>query len=106
MGYFGPLVMGILDSSFLILPFGNDLLVVGLVAQNHAGAGWVIISAACGSTLGALLLALVARKLGEKGITRFTGKRRYKKLKNHMMGHGGIAIAIGGWRRLRFHLPL
>ncbi len=96
MGYFGPLVMGILDSSFLILPFGNDLLVVGLVAQNHAGAGWVIISAACGSTLGALLLALVARKLGEKGITRFTGKRRYKKLKNHMMGHGGIAIAIGG----------
>jgi membrane protein YqaA with SNARE-associated domain len=96
MGYFGPLVMGILDSSFLILPFGNDLLVVGLVAENHAGAGWVIFSAACGSTLGALLLALVARKLGEKGITRLTGKGRYRKLKNYIESHGGIAIAIGG----------
>ena len=32
LGYFGPFVMGIMDSSFLVLPFGNDLLVVGLVA--------------------------------------------------------------------------
>lgn len=28
IGYFGPLLMGVLDSSFLFLPFGNDLLVV------------------------------------------------------------------------------
>lgn len=45
IGYFGPLVMGVLDSSFLILPFGNDLTVVGMVAHHHQGAGWYILSA-------------------------------------------------------------
>jgi hypothetical protein len=37
LGYFGPVLMGALDSSFLFLPFGNDLLVVTLVARNHHG---------------------------------------------------------------------
>ena len=36
LGVFGPLLLGIADSSFLFLPFGNDLLVVILVARNHA----------------------------------------------------------------------
>lgn len=96
MGYFGPLLMGIMDSSFLILPFGNDLLVVGLIAQDHKAAALYVLSAACGSTIGAVLLAVVARHLGEKGITRITGKRRYERLRRRMEGHGGVAIAVGG----------
>ena len=36
LGVFGPLLLGILDSSFLVFPFGNDLLVVALTARNHA----------------------------------------------------------------------
>lgn len=96
LGYFGPLVMGVLDSSFLVLPFGNDLVVVGLVAQNHKGFPWYVLSAACGSTCGALLLALVARKLGEEGIQRFAGKRRYDKMKNRVGSHSGVAIALAG----------
>ena len=75
IGYFGPLVMGILDSSFLVLPFGNDLLVVGMVARNHAGLPWYVLSAACGSTIGAYLLALVSQKLGEEGIRRIAGEK-------------------------------
>lgn len=96
LGYFGPLAMGILDSSFLVLPFGNDLVVVGVVAQNHKGAPWYVLSAACGSTLGALLLALVARKLGEEGIEKFAGKQRYDKLKKHIGSHAGAAVAVAG----------
>ncbi len=75
LGYFGPLAMGVLDSSFLVLPFGNDFVVVGLVAQNHKGLAFYVLSAACGSTLGALLLALGARKLGEEGIQKLAGKK-------------------------------
>lgn len=96
INYFGPLLMGVLDSSFLMLPFGNDLLVVGLVARNHHGIPWYVISAACGSTIGALLLALVSRKIGEEGISKLAGKKKYDRLKNHIGSHAGPVIFIGG----------
>jgi membrane protein YqaA with SNARE-associated domain len=88
--------MGALDSSFLILPFGNDLVVVGLVAAHpHRAVGYVLM-AALGSTIGALLLAVVARKLGEEGFARFAGKRSFERVKKHVGKHAAIAVAIGG----------
>jgi len=96
LGYFGPLVMGVIDSSFLILPFGNDLVVVGFVAQHHHAAIWYVLMAAIGSTIGACLLALVARKLGEEGISRYAGKHSFERLKKHVGKHAGFAVAIGG----------
>lgn len=95
LGYFAPLVMGILDSSFLVLPFGNDLLIVGLVVHHHAGAPWYILSAACGSTLGVLLLSMVSHKLGEAGVRRIAGEKRYDKLKNKIGKRAGYAISVG-----------
>ena len=88
--------MGVLDSSFLILPFGNDLVVVGFVAQHRHGAAWYVLMAAVGSTIGAALLALVARKLGQEGISRYAGKGSFERLKKHVGKHAGIAVAIGG----------
>ncbi len=96
IGYFGPAVMGILDSSFLILPFGNDLLVVGMVARHHHGLPWYVLSAACGSTVGAFLLAVVSKKLGEDGIRRVAGDARYEKLKKRIGQRSGIAVAVAG----------
>jgi membrane protein YqaA with SNARE-associated domain len=96
IGYFGPLLMGALDSSFLVLPFGNDLVIVGLVAQHPHGTPWYVLSAACGSTLGALALALVSRKVGEEGLRKFAGEARSRKLKDRIGNHGGIAIAVAG----------
>jgi len=95
LGYFGPLVMGVLDSSFLILPFGNDLVVIGLVAQHRSETIWYVVMAAIGSTIGAFLLAITARKLGEEGISRLAGKRNFDRLKKHAGKHAGIAVAIG-----------
>jgi membrane protein YqaA with SNARE-associated domain len=96
LGYFGPLVMGILDSSFLVLPFGNDLVVVGLVAQHHHGVPWYVLSAACGSTIGAFLLALVSRRLGEEGIRKIAGDGQYEKLKKRIGKRSGIAVVLAG----------
>jgi membrane protein YqaA with SNARE-associated domain len=96
IGYFGPLVMGILDSSFLVLPFGNDLVVVGLVAQHPDGAPWYVLSAACGSTFGAAILAMVSHKLGEEGLRKFAGEKRYQKLKKRIGNHSGAAVAVAG----------
>lgn len=95
LGYFAPLAMGVLDSSFLVLPFGNDLLVVVLVAHHHADAPWLVLFAACGSTLGVLVLALVSQKLGEAGVSRIAGEKRYEKLKNRVGKRAGFAISVG-----------
>jgi membrane protein YqaA with SNARE-associated domain len=95
-GYFGPLLMGILDSSFLILPFGNDLLVVALVAQTRRGIPLYVLSAAVGSSIGAFLLAIVARKLGEQGIRKMAGDKRYDRLRRRVGNRSGIAVALAG----------
>lgn len=94
-GYFGPFVMGVLDSSFLVLPFGNDLLIVGLVAHHHSGLPCYVISAACGSTAGVLTLALVARKFGEQGIRKVAGNKQFDRLQKHIGERSGFAVAIG-----------
>lgn len=96
IGYLGPLVMGILDSSFLVLPFGNDLVVVGMVAHHQHGAAWYILSAACGSTIGVLLLALVARKLGEEGIKKVAGEKRFQSLHSRIGNRAGLAVSLAG----------
>ena len=94
LGYFGPFVMGILDSSFLFLPFGNDLVVIGLVAQHHAHAWIYVLMAAAGSTLGAFFLALVARKFGEAGIRKITGEKRFGQF-SKWIGERAL-LTIGG----------
>jgi membrane protein YqaA with SNARE-associated domain len=87
--------MGIMDSSFLFLPFGNDLLVVALVARHHQGYLLYVLAAAFGSTLGVLLLDLMSRKLGEEGVQKIAGQRRFAYLKKKIGQHGFIAIVVG-----------
>lgn len=87
--------MGLMDSSFLFLPFGNDLLVVGLVARHHEGYWLYVLSATCGSTLGVFLLDLAARKAGETGVQKVAGARRFEYLKRKIGENGGKAIAVG-----------
>jgi len=94
LGYFGPMLLGIADSSFLVLPFGNDLLVVSLVAQHHKGYPWYVLTAAVGSTIGVLILALVARKFGEEGIRKVAGDKKFDRLKKQIGERSGLAIAV------------
>jgi membrane protein YqaA with SNARE-associated domain len=86
--------MGVLDSSILFLPFGNDLLVVAMVARHHEGYFLYVISAACGSTLGVFLLDMLSRRLGEEGIQKVAGKRRFESLKRKIGQRGFIAVVV------------
>lgn len=95
LGYFGPFFMGLMDSSFLFLPFGNDLLVVTLVARHHDAWPFYVISAICGSTLGVFVLDLVARKVGETGVQKVAGRRRFAFLKSKIDEHGAKALVLG-----------
>ncbi len=87
--------MGVLDSSFLFLPFGNDLLVVGLVARHHEGYLLYVLSAVCGSVTGVFFLDLIARKGGEAGVQKVAGQRRFEYLKRKIGQRGGAAIVVG-----------
>jgi membrane protein YqaA with SNARE-associated domain len=94
LGYFGPVLMGALDSSFLFLPFGNDLLVVTLVARHHEGLTWYILAAAAGSTVGVFVLAWAAAKLGEESIKKMAGAKRFDKLSGKIGKNGAKAIVL------------
>jgi membrane protein YqaA with SNARE-associated domain len=95
LGYLGPFVMGIFDSSFLFLPFGNDLLVVALTARHHNLYLIYVASAVCGSTLGVFFLDLIARRIGEEGVAKVSGQRRFDLLKGKINKYGGKAIVTG-----------
>lgn len=96
VGALGLVILGVLDSSFLFLPVGNDLLLIFLVARNHARFPLYLLAACCGSTAGVLVLDLVTRKGGEEGLRKTLSERRLNYLKKKMSEHAGLAVVIAG----------
>ncbi len=94
LGAIGLVILGVLDSSFLFLPVGNDILLVILVARNHSKFPMYVLAAALGSAVGVLLLDLVCRKGGEEGLKRMMSTKRLSYLKKKMEEHGTIAVLV------------
>ena len=94
LGGFGLVLLGILDSSFLIMPLGNDLLLVGLTSQHHNRLIYYIPMAVLGSTLGVLVLDLVLRGAGEDGLKKHISARRVEYLKKKVSDNAGFAVAL------------
>jgi membrane protein YqaA with SNARE-associated domain len=79
----GLLLLGILDSSFLFAPLGNDLLVVAMTAHYHS-IGRMLYYAAMstvGSVLGCLLIDVILRRAGEKGLEHYLPAKRIDYIK-------------------------
>ena len=93
-GVFGLILLTIADDSFLFLPVGGDLLMVILVARNHAHLPLYIAGAAAGSTIGVFLLDLVCRKGGEAGLKRIVKPKLHSYLKQRMERHAAIALVV------------
>src|SRR5262245_1305340 len=94
MGALGLFLLGICDSSFLILPFGNDLLLIALVSSGRHPWRWVIytIAAALGSVVGVALVDLVMRKAGEEGLEKFVSQKKLRRLKGKVEKRGAWAV--------------
>jgi membrane protein YqaA with SNARE-associated domain len=92
----GLLVLGILDSSFLFIPWGNDLLVVALTARQHSMLKMFYYAAmsTVGSVLGCLLLDITLRPLGAKGLERHVPARQLKRIRTKIGDNAGRALAI------------
>jgi membrane protein YqaA with SNARE-associated domain len=94
LGGFGLLLLGILDSSFLVMPMGNDLLVIGMTARNHAWMPYYVAMAAAGSVLGSLLLDIVSRKGGEEFIEKHVPRNRLKYIEGKVKKNAGWAVGF------------
>jgi membrane protein YqaA with SNARE-associated domain len=94
LGPVGLFLLGALDSSFLFLPFGNDLLLIAMVSANRHSFVWIlyVLASAAGSMLGVFLVDVIMRRAGEEGLEKFVKPGRITKLKRNMEKHAGWGV--------------
>jgi membrane protein YqaA with SNARE-associated domain len=96
LGGIGLLLLGILDSSFLFAPLGNDLLVVAMTARHHNIPEMLYYAAmsTIGSVLGCLLVDLVMRKAGEAGLEKHLPRKRLEYVKKKVSQNAVWALVL------------
>jgi membrane protein YqaA with SNARE-associated domain len=96
LGMFGIFLFSVLDSSFLVLPFGNDVLLIALTSAERSSVSWIgyVLAASVGSILGVLTVDLPARAAGEKGLRRFVSQQRVEQLKEKLKTKAGITVFL------------
>ena len=94
LGAVGLFLLSALDSSFLFLPFGNDLLLIALVSSNRSGWIWLlyVLVSAVGSVVGVLVIDVLMRKAGEEGLKRFLKPKQIERLRKKMEKNAGWAV--------------
>lgn len=94
-GGLGLLLVGILDSSFLMLPLGNDLLLMALSANRHDLVPWYVFCAVLGSLGGTFLTIWLSQK-SQKGLQEKVGKKRMNFFREKIEKHAAWAIPLAG----------
>ena len=92
LGVIGLVMIGILDSSFLVLPMGNDLLLLGLAASHPQRIAIYVAASAAGSAIGVALVDFVSRKGGEKGLEKLMKPRQIARLKKKIAGRAAVML--------------
>jgi membrane protein YqaA with SNARE-associated domain len=93
LGGVGLLLLGILDSSFLFMPLGNDLLVIALTAAHGPRMLYYVAMATAGSVIGVAITHWASAKGGQKGIEGERKSRQVAYIERKVQEHGAIAIA-------------
>ena len=94
LGGFGLVLLGILDSSFLMMPLGNDILVVALTASHRSRMPYYVVLATLGSTLGVALAHYVSSKGGKKLIEGDRKSKRIEYVQKKIEKYGGWAVGL------------
>jgi membrane protein YqaA with SNARE-associated domain len=95
-GGLGLLIVGILDSSYLFAPWGNDLLLVALTARHPEFLRMLYYAAmsTAGSVLGCLLIDIPMRPLGAKGLEQRLSQKRLTRIRVKVEKNAGRALAV------------
>ena len=83
------LILGVLDSSFLFMPLGNDLLMVAMTASRHVMLPYYAGMATAGSVLGCLITDILGRKGGEAGLEKKLPRKRMEYIKRKVTQRAG-----------------
>ncbi|HSE32495.1 MAG TPA: VTT domain-containing protein [Pyrinomonadaceae bacterium] len=94
LGVVGLFLLGALDSSFLVLPFGNDLMLIALVSSSRSDLMSIayVLASVAGSVLGVFVIDGLMRKTGEKGLQRFVGQQKLEQLKSKLETKAWLTI--------------
>ena len=95
-GGLGLLALGILDSSFLFVPWGNDLLLIALTSR-HPSVSLMLyyaVMSAFGSVLGCLVIDFTMRPLGAKGLEKHLSRRSLNRVRARVEKRAGRALAL------------
>ena len=93
-GGLGLLTLGAFDSSPLVVPFGNDLLVLALSARYHDRMLYYAVMATLGSLIGCFATVWISRKGGSQ-LKKVASRERLGNIQKQVEKRAGW-IAIGG----------
>src|SRR3984893_13879159 len=90
-GGLGLLTLGAFDSSPLIVPFGNDLLLLALSARYHDRMLYYAVMATLGSLLGCLATVWVSRKGGSQ-LKKVASRKRLVHIQTYVQKHAAWTL--------------
>lgn len=92
-GGLGLLTLGILDSSLLVLPVGNDLLVLALCARYPSRVFYYVAMATLGSVIGSFTTDFVGRKSGGK-LKKFVPSKQMKWIRRWVEKRAALTLVV------------
>jgi membrane protein YqaA with SNARE-associated domain len=76
------------------MPLGNDLLMVVLTVNNHMLMPYYAGMATAGSVAGVLLLDVIVRRGGEKGLQKYIPAKRLDYIKKKVTARAWLAVTL------------
>ena len=93
LGTLGLFTISLLDSAFVPLPSGPDLVMIGLTVSAPEWMPVYAVAATVGSTIGCTLLYLAARRAGVRALKRVSPERR-DRIENLLGRYDMLAVMI------------
>jgi membrane protein YqaA with SNARE-associated domain len=92
-GGLGLLTLGAFDSSPLVIPFGNDLLVLALSARYHQRVIYYVLMATLGSLIGCLATDWISRK-GEGQLKKVVSGKQLHFIQAQVKKHAAWTLVV------------
>ena len=92
-GGLGLLALGTLDSSPLVVPIGNDLLIMALSARYHERVLYYVLMATAGSLLGSLVTDWLGRK-SERGQKKLLSGKNLDYIHKQVKKRAGWTLLV------------
>jgi membrane protein YqaA with SNARE-associated domain len=92
-GGLGLLTLGAFDSSPLVVPMGNDLLVLALCARYHQRVIYYVLMATAGSLIGCFATFWISRK-SESGLKKFVPGKYLDYIRKQVEKRAGATLVV------------